>query len=219
MSREDAQYRLAICDGENQIAMAEMNTERERFETLARKGGAVALSAPLLFPTPAHVARDMVELADIHEGHEVLEPSAGMGAIIKEILALDLDRLHLGAHEIDESLVKHLRRQFSEQYTHPLKDYVGITHGDFLQCDKRLRADGVGYDRIVMNPPYKRGLDIKHILHAREKLKPNGVLVGLCYAGNKQIKALKHLCDYWELLPPKSFEGTSTDVFMFRMQM
>ena len=42
------------------------------------------------------------------------------------------------------------------------------------------------FDRIVMNPPFDHGADIRHIEHARGKLKPGGRLVAICAAGPRQ---------------------------------
>lgn len=70
-----------------------------------------------------------------------------------------------------------------------------------------------------MNPPFKMGRDIKHILHARTLLKPGGLLVGLCFAGSRQKSKLRPLVDSWEELPPDTFksEGTRAQVAMVIM--
>jgi phospholipid N-methyltransferase len=44
-----------------------------------------AVLAAQLFPTPAQLAAVMVELAQIEHGQEVLEPSAGTGAIVDAV--------------------------------------------------------------------------------------------------------------------------------------
>ena len=47
---------------------------------------------------------------------------------------------------------------------------------DFLECNGDLGT----FDRIVMNPPFTNGDDIKHIMHALKMLKPGGRLVAIC---------------------------------------
>ena len=39
------------------------------------------------------------------------------------------------------------------------------------------------YDRVVMNPPFAKQADIKHILHALKFLKSDGLLVSVMAAG------------------------------------
>src|SRR3546814_1046657 len=39
------------------------------------------------------------------------------------------------------------------------------------------------YDRVIMNPPFERRADIRHVNHASTFLKPNGLLVSVMSAG------------------------------------
>jgi hypothetical protein len=91
---------------------------------------------------------------------------------------------------------------------------VSIYSGDFLQ----LSAYDLGgpFDAIVMNPPFERGRDVKHIRHAAGMLAPGGVLVGLCYHGATQERELRPEVDTWDMLPEGSFrsEGTGAGVVM-----
>ena len=196
MRRFDALARLVMIDSDNTQAAEEMNHERGRFEQIARKGEAVALSAPLLFPTPQSIAERMANMADIEEGNSILEPSAGPGRILDALPTLE----NVTAVEISTSLQAHLYANY------PAAKLIG---GDFM-----IFEPGQLFDRVLMNPPYKRGLDIKHIQRALGFLAVGGVLVALCYDGKKQRSQLLPLADYWEKLPPKSFEGTSADVLL-----
>ena len=63
-----------------------------------------------------------------------------------------------------------------------------------------------------MNPPFKNGEDIKHILHARKMLTEDGTLVALCANGSRQQKQLMSIADHWEELPAGSFKGEGTNV-------
>jgi predicted RNA methylase len=87
-------------------------------------------------------------------------------------------------------------------------DFVKLIQADFLTCDSE-RLGGL-FDQVVMNPPFKMGTDCKHIRHALTLLKPNGLLVSLCYNGVKQNEQLKPIATTWEVLPENSFKETGT---------
>ncbi len=40
------------------------------------------------------------------------------------------------------------------------------------------------YSRVIMNPPFSHGQDIRHILRAFSLLRPGGVLVAVCLNGH-----------------------------------
>lgn len=160
------------------------------------KQGVQVVSAPQLFPTPVATAQEMARRANIADFHEVLEPSAGTGRLIDAILPYGPT---LTINEVNYGLVQGLREKYSGKG-------VICCHGDFLTMQPT-----VGYfDRIVMNPPFKNGEDIKHIKHAMTLLAPGGRLVSLCAAGPRQKKAFE---DYWiGELPPGSFQESGTGV-------
>lgn len=184
----------------------ECTTERQAqglptFEALAAtlRAGVQVVSAPQLFPTPNDVARRMVELADIQPGNRVLEPSAGTGSLLGamggRMFGHNPERGEVVAVELNASLAGRLRSEF------PLTQVIA---GDFLGCNGELGT----FDRIVMNPPFERGADIRHILHARSHLAPGGRLVAICANGSRQLEALQPLADSWEELPEGTFAGT-----------
>jgi protein-L-isoaspartate O-methyltransferase len=160
------------------------------------KTGVQVAVAPSLFPTPPDVAERMVELAEIEPGHSVLEPSAGTGNLIKAMSNIRPNGT-VTAVEINYSLCKLLE---------PLADE--IVRADFLECNGDLGT----FDRIVMNPPFDMGADIKHIEHALGMLKPGGVLVALCANGPRQRAAFIDRADYWEDLPEGTFRDQGTSV-------
>lgn len=213
--KQNALLRLAFLDGENQLVGEEMAKEAPRFVKLAGRE-VKALSSPTLYPTPPELAARLVELANIENGQDVLEPSAGIGALVDAMLDLDLPRLHIMATEINHDLAEHLREKHSYNVKDIMKSYVTVTTGDFLECDKELAEDDdktVGYDRIVMNPPFNRGQDIKHINHALKKLKTGGGrLVAICANGARQFKAFEDVLTEWIPLPPGSFKEAGTNV-------
>lgn len=162
--------------------------------------GVTVAAVPQLFPTPRELAERVADLADVGEGCEVLEPSAGTGSLLGAIGA----RWHetggrAVAVEIDGRLCERLRAEF------PLTD---VRCADFLQCNGDLGK----FDRVVMNPPFQNGADIKHITHALTFLKPGGRLVAICADGPRQNDTLKPLAESsggtWEPLPSDSFAGT-----------
>lgn len=163
----------------------------------ALKTGVQVVSAPQLFPTPPELCARMVEIADIKPGMNVLEPSAGTGNILKALPCVRPNGWVM-AIEIKSQLAKLLESEADE-----------VHNGDFLQ----LKADDIGlFDRIVMNPPFENGSDIKHIKHALTMLKPGGTLVAICAGGPRQEKELEPLADLWEPLPAGTFKGQGTNV-------
>ena len=73
--------------------------------------------------------------------------------------------------------------------------------GDFLEQNGNLGT----FDRILMNPPFQNGADIKHIQHAMKMLKPGGRLIAICANGPRQQTTLKPLAEnsggWYEDLP------------------
>lgn len=149
-----------------------------------------------LFPTPLHLCVKMVGLANVQPGHTVLEPSAGTGNILK---ALPCVRPN-GAVVAVELL------QAARKGLEPWADEVHTE--DFLSLNGSLGL----FDRILMNPPFKNGIDIQHIIHAKAHLKPGGRLVAICANGPRQQERLKPLADYWEDLPEGTFKEAGTNV-------
>jgi predicted RNA methylase len=114
------------------------------------------------FPTPLVLAASVCEWAEINSDCDVLEPSAGRGAIVEEIVKCRPRSVTVV--ELDEANAPFL----SEKY-----DYCFIGQ-DFLTWESSMP-----YDRIVMNPPFSKKQDIQHILRAFELLKSGGILVSI----------------------------------------
>jgi phospholipid N-methyltransferase len=161
------------------------------------KTGVRVVSAPSLFPTPPSLAERLIQLADIRPGHKVLEPSAGTGRILDAISqnCVLLEHGDWVAVELNLDLARVLAARYH---------WFKVVQEDFLQFSGR-------FDRIVMNPPFENGADIKHIQHAFSLLNPGGRLVAICAGGPRQRRVFE---DYWhEDLPPGTFadEGTSVN--------
>lgn len=181
---------------------------RDRAQALKTqlKAGIVVVSAPQLFPTPPELAQMMGDMLAYIPGMRVLEPSAGTGRLLDAIPYVK----DLTAIEYSSSLHEALKRT----HTWPLHLCM-----DFLEYDGSGGwIDGVGtrsdFDRIIMNPPFKDGADIKHIMHAYSLLADGGRIVALCANGPRQQKALKPMANHWRELPAGSFasEGTAVNV-------
>lgn len=156
------------------------------------------------YPTPEAVGRMVIEQADISPGMTVLEPSAGTGNLAS--LAVEA-----GAH-VD---CIELQPAFAEQ----LKD-SGLYHNVWC-CDFVKRSVVPIYDRIIMNPPFEKGADMKHVETALWHLKPGGILVAIMssMAGKRQSRADKAFAEVLEHrgatrteLPRDAFREMGTSV-------
>lgn len=122
------------------------------------------------FPTPVDVAARVIDLADIQDGMMVLEPSAGRGALAIAAQAA-ASGVQVDMYELMEANNKAL-----VDLNLPLSGVAAPS--DFL-----AENPNPVYDRVVMNPPFGKQADIKHVMHALKFLKPNGILVSVMAAG------------------------------------
>lgn len=155
-----------------------------------------------LFETPKELAERLVDEAGVHGGHTVLEPSAGTGRLLDELY-------DAGA---DVFFVEKQRKLAAELMD---RGYPGVWK-DFLEWD----AGGAEFSRIVMNPPFSKCQDVRHVRHAWEMLAPGGRLVSVMGAGVKFRQSREHAAfrefvdenGRMEDLPEKSFHASGTDV-------
>ena len=175
-----------------------MNLE-SRINALRGVEPARVVTAPQLFPTPSHTADQMVSYLNIEEGDKILEPNGGTGQLVKALMRAGATKKQIYIAEINNALCNQLS-----------KDYGRVYPGDFLE--RGAWELGGPFDYIVMNPPFKNGEDIKHILHAKEMLKDGGTLVAICANGLRQQAQLMSIADHWEELPAGSFKGEGTNV-------
>ena len=163
------------------------------------KSGIKTVSAPQLFPTPDFLADIMIDHADIQNNERVLEPSAGTGVLVKKILE-KTDKIELV--EKNYHLCSALSSNFGKI----------VNSGDFLE--KTVFELGGLFEKVVMNPPFENGIDIKHIEHALTMLKPGGVCVALCANGPRQQKFLAS-AEYSEVFEDAfKNQGTSVSVLL-----
>lgn len=114
------------------------------------------------FFTPRDLALDVTGLADV-KGRAVLEPSAGVGALADA--CSDRHANSVSCFELNDEYAQILRQ----------KHYTVIAD-DFLLFSP---AKDAHYQRIVMNPPFTKNQDIKHVNHALKWLAPGGILVAI----------------------------------------
>jgi predicted RNA methylase len=116
------------------------------------------------FPTPLAIVRKMLDAADVCAGMDCLEPSAGKGAIAGALLSAGGN---VKCIELMPANAQHLRDLGYD-----------VTEVDFLSTEPKNV-----YDRVIMNPPFAKQADIKHVVHALSFLKPGGLLVAIMSAG------------------------------------
>lgn len=189
-----------VCDDE----------EREQEEQRA-VGHAKGLG---FYATPEKVAHRILSDAylwtgDMERPLRILEPSAGTGALVRAIQGWQKEcgvkhAASIDCVEINEDRAKTL-------------EGLGVARvqcWDFLNLQPAMLPERM-YDRVIMNPPFDRGRDIDHVLHAfRAFLKPGGRLVAIMSAStefrqDRKTKAFRALMEEhgarWRDLPAGSF--------------
>lgn len=122
------------------------------------------------FETPIELANKAADMLNIFEGMTVLEPNAGGGSLAREALARGGK---VDCIELQQDLASKLAEN---------DNFNKVVQGDFLSLDE---ISNDKYDRVLMNPPFGKQADIKHVKHAMKQLKSNGRLVSIMSAGVK----------------------------------
>lgn len=172
---------------------AKVNTPFDAMKA-SLKAGVKVVVAPQLFPTPPDIAKRMIEMAGIEKGNRILEPSAGTGNLIDAIP--DDSGAGIWCVEINQALARQLENRVFG---------IEVKCANFLDVSV---IDTGSFDRVVMNPPFENGSDVKHVEHALTFLHPGGRLVAIVAGGPRQEKAFKHRASEWEELPSGTFAGT-----------
>lgn len=133
------------------------------------------------YPTPKKIVDKVIELAEIKDNLDILEPSAGKGDLIKNI-----SNCRIVAIEKNQVLSSILKAQ---------NKYSTVLNMGFEEYKYGV------FDRVIMNPPFSQRLDAKHITKAfNEHLKICGVLVAIhsssiTSATDKYSKEFQSLCN------------------------
>ena len=162
-----------------------------------------------LFPTPSGIIEEMLSISLVEakiiglnegwvEGLDILEPSAGTGAIASAINEKTNGKANIDVYEIDPVNQAILREKG-----------FNIVGEDFLVAPTHKK-----YDIILINPPFNRKEYVKHVCHAHSMLKETGVLVAILPKitdpkGNAVARLIARTGEAWDH-PPKSFKGAGT---------
>ncbi len=163
------------------------------------ESGMLVVERDGFFQTPPEVVARMLEL--VQPIGRVLEPSAGLGAIVDH---LRVDKDNILCIEKNKQRAEELRKK-----------------GYAVQCGDFLAMMPIKFDTIFMNPPFEQGQDIDHVRHAFECLRESGSLVsvmsvGPFFRGDRKATAFREWFDRvggcTEDLPPNSFKHSGTGV-------
>lgn len=150
------------------------------------------------FPTQEEYAADLVDRLGIEPGMMVLEPSAGHGMLAEA--ARDA-----GATVEAVELAGDLRDILQEKG-------FSLVGDDFMETTPSQR-----YDAVIMNPPFSNDMDIDHVRHAFDHLKPGGRLAAIVSSmagqrSNKKNKAFREWLDDLgaseEMMPEGAFKDS-----------
>lgn len=150
------------------------------------------------FYTPVALADEVAEIADVGDRY-VLEPEAGRGALADACMRAGA--IAVSCFEINAEAAQLLRDKC-----------YNVIEGDFLEYSP---AKGARYLRIVMNPPFTKNQDIKHVNHAIKWLAPGGILVAIML-GNQDRKGFQEIVEKYdpEIIEVEhgAFKESGTDV-------
>lgn len=125
------------------------------------QNGTLLVERDGFFETPLDVIDRMTAL--VWPDGRVLEPSAGLGAIAKEL-------------RVPKSDIQCIEKNTQRAEALQAKGYA-------VQCADFLTVSPSEFDTILMNPPFEEGQDIDHVMHAFKFLAPGGSLVSVMSAG------------------------------------
>ena len=151
------------------------------------------------FYTPQEIAEIVVKRADV-KGMTCLEPSAGEGALALEMRKQGADSI-VCCELNEEACFKLMQFNFN-----------ALLKSDFLELKTFDK-----FDRVVMNPPFTKNQDIKHVEHALKFVKNGGRLVSIM-SGNTDRqqfdKFISNLYLKYEItdLPEGAFKESGTNI-------
>lgn len=157
------------------------------------------------FATPAPIVARMIERIHLENDMQILEPSAGEGAICDGIRSVNPDAW-LRCVEIDARRAAILRAKGYE-----------VHEQDFLTIRSLM-----SFEAILMNPPFSVKGDplayISHIEHAMSLLAPWGRLVAIAPSGftfrdDRRSRAFRNTVETrggWEALDTGAFKASDT---------
>lgn len=157
------------------------------------------------YPTPEKLAKKVIDLAEIEDHHQVLEPSAGTGGIADHVP----EHVYLQCYEISQLHCKVLE---AKGYARTGQRKVSCL--DFLNLAAEYR--GGGYDRVVMNPPFSEGRWKAHTEAAGKVLKKNGSIIAILPSSAKAQLDMPGFNMKWYGPYDNEFAGTAVSVVILR---
>lgn len=173
------------------------------------ENGSLTVERDGFFETPRAVVERMLELVPMSGPFtRMLEPSAGMGAILKVLQGQP------GFFEVLCDVVE----KNTERYKYLWNTYQDskVYCADFLAFFPDHH-----YDRIYMNPPFEELQDVDHVQHAYRLLADYGKMVSVMaesafFRNDKKSMAFRDWLDevggYSEPLPDGAFKESGTGV-------
>lgn len=147
------------------------------------------------YPTPkAVIDRAIADFSHKLRGELVLEPSCGCGRFLDVLASYGANVYGV---EVDGSRVMQAR---AKGHT--------VLQANFLETVPEPK-----YDRVVMNPPFYGKHYAKHVRHAMQFLKPDGVLVAILpVTARYDHGLLDDMRGRWSDLPIGSFAESGTNI-------
>jgi len=143
------------------------------------------------YPTPDYLAKKVVEMAEIEEGHKILEPSAGQGGIADHLPVAQTHCVEISPLNCSVLESKGLKTEMA----------------DFLTW----QAPSL-YDRVLLNPPFSEGRALDHINRAASLLSSDGRIVAILPASFHNKDILPDMDVSWSSTYANEFTGTSASV-------
>lgn len=162
------------------------------------------------FWTPPEIVRQMCDQAGDLDMVDVLEPSAGNGCILFEIIGRG------GFPTVVE-----IDAEQASQLVAETEGRVPVFAEDFMLWSPGPPQTPGSFEVVLMNPPFSNCQDIRHVSRALGFVRLGGRLVAVMsphwtFAEDKESRQFRDLLrrfnHVWRALPPGSFKGSDTGV-------
>lgn len=175
---------------------------REALKQIARTGCIPDQKSYQFYPTKEELASDMTYLLDLGKyKSEILEPSAGHGALALEVKDV-WKNSSVTCVELDTLNFEILKSKG-----------LNAVNCDFLEFKSTKK-----FDAVIMNPPFNQGQAEAHVKKAYKHLGDSGVLVACLPAsmrGKELIPGAKHS---WSVAYEDQFDNTSVRVAIVKIE-
>lgn len=149
------------------------------------------------YPTPEVLAHLVVDMLDVGDDDECLEPQAGQGALAdllpkERTTCVEISPLHAAVLKA--------------------KGYRTVCE-DFLQWQP-----GRTFNKIAMNPPFSDGRWLLHLRHAASMLAESGTLSAVLPASARGKTLIDGLAHEWSETFSDQFDGTGVNVAILKLE-